>query len=234
MLPRRLLTVIALSAGIGIAAAITFATPALAKGPSQARITGPGLARPIVVSGSGEPGQPGALSTLATQTGLFTSMWGPNALAPPDQAPVLHTPPPQALLGPRYTIAYTVPGVPPQPGEQYGQIRQDLYPYAVGGPVSYTPHGQQGFSGPIQYSGWLRASPHLARTLARLGVPARSSLLTTAKAPRAARRVATRPASSRTLLWLIASAALLAAALLAGAALRLHHHKPTAHGAVSP
>ena len=233
MLPRRLFTVIALAAGMSIAAAVTFATPALAKGPSQARITGPGLARPIAVSGSGEPGQPGVLSTLATQTGLFTAMWGANAITPA-QAPVIHTPPPQASLGPRYTITYTVPGVPPQPGEQYGRIRQDLYPRAVGGPVSYTPPGQQGFGGPLQHSGWLRASPHLPRTLARLGVRPRPSLLATAKAPHAARRAAARTASSRPLPWLIASAALLAAAVLAGAALRLRHHKPTAHGAASP
>ena len=48
---RRLIAVSALAAGMSIVAAMTLATPAFAKGPSQARITGPWLARAIVVSG---------------------------------------------------------------------------------------------------------------------------------------------------------------------------------------
>ena len=46
---RRLIVLTALAAGMSIATAMTLATPALAKGPSQARITGPGLASAIVV-----------------------------------------------------------------------------------------------------------------------------------------------------------------------------------------
>src|SRR5438876_964438 len=80
------------------------AAPALAKGPSQARITGPGLAHAIVVTGSGEPGQLGRLSTLAEQTGLFTALFGTNASVPPQTPPRLRTAPPKASLGPRYTI----------------------------------------------------------------------------------------------------------------------------------
>jgi hypothetical protein len=136
---RRLIVFAALAAGMSIAAAITLATPALAKGPSQARITGPGLARPIVVSGNGEPGQPGILGTLALQTKLFSVMFGPNVPEPPQ----LRTPP-AASLGPRYTIVYTVYGEFTRPGQQFGQIRQDLYPRADGGPVIYTPQGQPG------------------------------------------------------------------------------------------
>ena len=94
---------------MSIAAAMTLATPALAKGPSQARITGPGLARAIVVSGNGEPGEQGRLASLAEQTGLFTVMFGAGVSGP---APArLHTAPPGASLGPRYTVVYTVPGV---------------------------------------------------------------------------------------------------------------------------
>jgi hypothetical protein len=128
---RRLTAVTALAAAMSIAAAITLATPALAKGPSQARISGPGLAHAIVVSGNGEPGQPGTLSTLAQQTWLFSVMFGPNAPMPAQLRP----PPRAASLGPRYTIIYTVYGQFTRPGEQYGQIRQDLYPRAAGGPV---------------------------------------------------------------------------------------------------
>jgi len=56
---RKLIAVTTLAIAMSIAAAVTLATPALAKGPSQATITGPGLAHTIVVSGHGEPGLPG-------------------------------------------------------------------------------------------------------------------------------------------------------------------------------
>ena len=161
---RRLIVVTALAAGMSIAAAVALATPALAKGPSQARITGPGLVHAIVVSGGGEPGQPGKLASLAEQTSLFTVIFGADGGVP---APArLRTPPPKASLGPQYTVIYTVPGVTPQPGQQFGRIRQNVYPQALGGPVMYTPPGQRGFGQPLQATGWLRGSPQLARTLA--------------------------------------------------------------------
>src|SRR5262245_66106346 len=117
---RRLIVLTALAAGMSIAAAITLAAPALAKGPSQARITGPGLAHAIVVSGSGEPGQPGMLAPLALPTRLFSVMFGPNAPVPPQ----LHTPPPKASLRPQYTIIYTVPSSFPTPDKPLVKIRQ--------------------------------------------------------------------------------------------------------------
>jgi len=226
---RRLIVLTAVAAGMSIAAAMTLATPALAKGPSQARITGPGLVHAIVVSGDGEPGQQGRLATLAGQTSLFTVLFGAGGSVP---APArLRTPPPQASLGPRYTILYTVPGVTPRPGEEFGRIRQDLYPHANGGPVIYTPPGQPGFGQALQATGWLRGSPQLTRALALLGVPPRSG-------PPAAQQTGLRPrtlsavahqAGSRTRGWLIASAAAIAAAALAGTALRLRRRKPPHH-----
>jgi hypothetical protein len=225
---RRLTVVTALAAGMSIAAAITMATPALAKGPSEARITGPGLARAIVVSGNGEPGQLGRLATLAVQTRLFTVLFGANAGVPAQPPPRLRTPPPKAALGPRYTIIYTVPGVTPQPGAQLGRIRQDLYPRATDGPLVYTPPDQQGFGGPPPLTGWLRATPRLPRTLAQLGVPPPPA---TRAAPQTRRPAAAHPAAapqarSRTLLWLIAPATAIAAAALAGTVLLLRRRKP--------
>src|SRR5690349_23701554 len=117
---RRMIAVAALAAAMSIAAAITLATPALAKGPTQARISGPGLAHAIVVSGNGEPGQLGRLSTLAVQTGLFTVMFGAVASVTTQTPRQLGTSPPNASLGPGYAIIYTVPGVTPRPGEQFG------------------------------------------------------------------------------------------------------------------
>lgn len=222
---RRLIVVTALAAGMSITAAITLATPALAKGPSQARISGPGLAHAIVVSGNGEPGQPGMLDTLAVQTDLFTVMFGANATVPAQTPPQLRTPPRKASLGPRYTISYTVPGVTPQPGQRFGRVRQDLYPHAAGGPVIYTPPGQHGFGGPIQVTGWLQASSHLPRTLARLGVPSRLGTRAAPQSRSAIHPAAAHQAGSPALAWLIASAIATAAAALAGAVL-LRRRRP--------
>ena len=225
---RRLIVVTALAAGMSIAV-ITLATPALAKGPSQARITGPGLARAIVVSGAGEPGQQGTLAVLAGQTGLFTVLFGADASVPSQTPTQLRPQPPKASLGPRYTVTYTVPGVTPQPGEQFGRIHQDLYPGAVGGPIIYTPPGQDGFGQPLQVTGWLRASPQLTRTLAQLGVPSRSGTQSAPQTrPLVARPAAAHQAGSPALAWLIASAAAIAAAALASTGLLLRHRKSAA------
>src|SRR5215471_7863445 len=219
---RKLIAVTTLAVGMSIAAAVTLATPALAKGPSQATITGPGLAHTIVVSGNGEPGLPGTLATLAGETSLFTVLFGADETGLP--APVrLHTPLRKASLGPRYTVIYTVPGVTPQPGEQFGRIHQDLYPGAAGGPIIYTPPGQDGFGQPLQGTGWLRASPQLTRTLAQLGVPSRSGTQSAPQTrPPAAHPAAAHQAGSPALGWLIAAAALASAGLL------LRRRKPAA------
>src|SRR5579859_3768739 len=228
---RRLITVTALAAGLSVAAAISLATPALAKGPSQASITGPGLVRAIVVSGEGEPGQQGTLAVLAGQTGLYTALFGADIGIP--QTPTsLRTPPPKAALGPRYTVSYTVPGVTSQPGEQFGRIVQDLYPDAVGGPVIYTPPGQGGFGQSLQVTGWLRASRQLTRTLAQLGVPLRPVTPASPRTrPSAVHSAAARQMGSPALAWLVAAAVGIAAAVgLAAAALaaaaRRRHRKP--------
>jgi hypothetical protein len=229
-MPRRLITVTALAAGMSIAAAVLPATPALAKGPSQASITGPGLVRAIVVADGGEPGQQGTLAVLAGQTGLFTAMFGPDVSLPVQTPARLRTPPPEASLGPQYTVIYTVPGVTPRPGEQSGRIRQDLYPAAAGGPVVYTPPGQAGFGQPLQVTGWLRAGPGLARTLGQLGIRPQPG---TSQAPQprlpAAPPAAAHHVGSPALPWLIAAAVAIAlSAALAVTALRRRHRKPAA------
>ncbi|MDR0342637.1 MAG: hypothetical protein LBI49_05870, partial [Nocardiopsaceae bacterium] len=170
---RRLIAFTALTAGVTTAVTLALAAPALAKGPSQASLTGPGLARPVVVSGNGEPGQPGsALASLAQQTGLFMAMFGTGVSMPGPHR--LVTPPRRSSRGPRYTVVYTVPGVQPQPGQEFGRVRQFLYPRAADGPVIDTPPGQHGFGqGHLPVTGWFRGSDRLARTLARLGIPPR-------------------------------------------------------------
>jgi hypothetical protein len=135
------------------------AAPALAKGADQATIAGPGLTRTIVVGGSGEPGQGTSLSDLAEGSGLFDAMFN-------DDAATLTAAAPTAALGPRYTMTFRVPG-----GAKPAMIRQDLYPAAAGGPVTFTPPGQKVFDTNPVASGWFRAPDGFGTLLTKLGVP---------------------------------------------------------------
>ena len=227
---RRFIVLTLLAAGTAIAVTAALATPALAKGATQASITGPGLARPVTVSAQGEalPGQGDTLSSLAEQTGLFTVLFGPNIgdVYTPDKPSPLRTPPAAATLGPKYTVTYTVPGITPAPGQADGQIRQYLYPRAAGGPVIYTLPGQQGFGQPLQATGWLRGTPQLTATLTRLGVPAGTSLPSApgsaASAPAApAQAAAPKPDDTTAPAWLIATIASAVAIAIASTALWL-------------
>jgi len=224
-MPRRFIALTSLAAGAAIAVTVSLATPALAKGTTQASITGPGLARPVtvsVVAGSEAlPEQGDALSSLADQTGLFTVLFGPNIgnVAISDTPSRLRTPPAAATLGPKYTVTYTVPGVTPAPGQARDQIRQYLYPRAAGGPVIYTLPGQQGFGQPLQATGWLRGTPRLTATLTRLGIPAVASLPAGPAPTAPALAAAPRPNDATAPAWLIATIASAAAIVIAGTAL---------------
>ena len=89
---RRFIILTSLAAGTAIAVTAAVATPALAKGATQASITGPGLARPVTISAQGEalPGQGDTLSSLAGQTGLFTVLFGPGSGTPGRAVPAAH------------------------------------------------------------------------------------------------------------------------------------------------
>jgi hypothetical protein len=141
--------------------ALALATAAQGKGPAAARIDGPGLAHPIVLKGFGEPGSGSPLGRLVGGTGFFAVTFGQV----PD--PVLRQRP-QGRLGPRYTVAYTVPG---PDGDD--TIRQDLYPYARPQPLSYTPAGQRFFGDQLTYGGWIRGSADLRAALVSAGLPER-------------------------------------------------------------
>jgi hypothetical protein len=218
---RRFIVLTSLAAGTALAVTAALATPALAKGATQASITGPGLARPVIVPVQGEalPGEGDTLSRLAGQTGLFTVLFGVGGT--PDGPSPMRPPPASASLGPEYTLTYTVPGVIPAPGQANGQIRQDVYPHAAGGPVIYTLPGQKGFGQPLHATGWLRGTPQLAATLARLGVPA-SAPLPSAPGPAAsARAIVPKPDVAAAPAWLIATIASAAAIAIAGTAMWL-------------
>jgi hypothetical protein len=187
--------------------------PAFAKGADQATITGPGLAQAIVLSGEGEPGTSGdSLGQLANGGGLFLAMFGPSEgqqLAP--SAPV-------GALGPKYEVAFRVPGGAPTPDV----VRQDLYPLAAGGPVTYTPPDQTELAGRTT-GGWYRAPNGFAAMLAKVGIPglavagtgpASRAATSGAAASRVANQAADQPEAAPAPSWQPASVGVLVAAVL--------------------
>src|SRR2546430_11377348 len=84
------------------AAALVLPATAAAKGPSEAKLTGPGLSSTLTITGNGEGDTSTDLGLLVQETGFFPEVYGqsPN--------PLLRTKPTD--LGPRYIVVYTVPG----------------------------------------------------------------------------------------------------------------------------
>jgi hypothetical protein len=137
-------------------AAFALAPAALAKGPSEASIKGPGLSKVITITGPEQEGSP--LMSFAEQAGFFPAAFGqePSPLLPG---------PPNGDLGPKYRIAYEVPGG----NNDMFHITQDLYPYASPSAVTYMPEGQEIFD-MTTHGGWF-SSPLLKDTLVAAGLP---------------------------------------------------------------
>jgi hypothetical protein len=174
--PRVLVRVLA-----GMVAALTLLalapTAALAKGASAATIDGGGPggpgnspSGPITLGGNGEPGSGTDLGTLAELSGLFPAMFGQSPDPMLDAAPT-----PTGRLGARYTITWTIP----DGSGTARQIRQDVYPYAAGGPVTYTKPGQLVFDESTR-GGWYKASDGLRQHLISLGLPNKAPLVSAA------------------------------------------------------
>ena len=147
-------------ATLAVAALLVLAAAAVAKGPSQASIEGPGLDHELVLAGGGE-GPGSALGDLTVGAGFFPALFGqsPDPLLPGR---------PSGELGPKYTITYTVPG----PSGSEKEISQQLYPYADRGPVTYMPAGQQIFDdAQTTRGGWYAATQSLKDTLIEAGLP---------------------------------------------------------------
>ena len=134
-------------------AAALLAPAAFAKGPSEASITGPGLSKTITFKGMSDS------SALTEYAGVFPSAFGQS----PD--PMLKGRP-SGKLGPRYTVRYVVPG----PNSKAFRLRQDLYPYAQGGAVTYMKPGQSIFDMKT-IGGWYPAGDALKQLLVRAGLP---------------------------------------------------------------
>jgi hypothetical protein len=146
--------------------ALATAPAALAKGPTHAEITGPGLAHPIVYNGYGEGGVGGGgFASFVEGVGFFPAMFGqqPNPMLAGR---------PRGELGPAYTIRYRVPT-----GDSPATIVQTLYPYAAGGAVVYTKPGQRLF-GTATPGGWFRAWSSVKLLLVDRGLPATAPVTT--------------------------------------------------------
>lgn len=148
---------VSVAAAVAVLAALV-ATSALAKGASEATVTGPGLGGGISLTGEGQTGG-GRLMQLAEDAGFFPAVFvtTPN--------PMLSTRP-VGELGPGYTITYEMPG--PTGGTQ---LRQDLYPFAQPSPVTYMKPGQRYFGTEKTVGGWYVASTALKDDLVAVGLP---------------------------------------------------------------
>jgi hypothetical protein len=142
-------------AAVALALVVALAGPAQAKGIQSATITGPGLDEPIDFSPP--DGDGGDLAAL-------TAVW--EAMPGQPQPPALMDEAPTGQLGPQYRITWRFLTGP----DDVTAIRQDLYPYADGGPLVHTPAGQPIFDQSTP-GGWREAPVALRDRLRSLGVP---------------------------------------------------------------
>ena len=150
-------------------------TAAQAKGASGATISGGGSGGlpggPINIKGDGEPGSGSDLSTLAEEAGMWAVLFEGGQAGGVKDAPT-----PAAQRGPRYTITWTFPNG----AGTDDKVRQFVWPYAAGGPVTYLAPGQKVLDTRTE-GGWYKASDVLRTSLIGLGLPDRPAL--TAPAP---------------------------------------------------
>lgn len=153
-----------------LALALALAPPALAKGPLEASLEGPGLEAPLQFGGWTDPGateDPGRapLGRLAEAAGFFPASFGQSTVGP------ILAKRPKGDLGPRYTLTYGLGG--PEGDEE--RIVQDVYPYARPHPVTYMAPGQPFYETMRTRGGWFVATspnaPPLDYILRDAGLP---------------------------------------------------------------
>ena len=152
-------------------------TAAQAKGASAAKISGGGPGGlpggPIDMKGDGEPGSGTSLANLAEAAGVFALLWEDGQPGALTSAPL-----PPAQRGARYTVTWTFPNG--DAGED--QVRQSVWPYAAGGPLTFMATGQKVLDGTTK-GGWYRAGDNLRQLLITLGLPNRAPLATPTPTP---------------------------------------------------
>jgi hypothetical protein len=151
-------------------------TAAQAKGASGATISGGGPGGlpggPINLKGDGEPGSGTNLANLAQAAGVWALLFedGPGG--------ELASAPATANRGPRYTITWIFPN---GAGTE-DKVRQSVWPYAAGGPLTFMASGQPVLDATTK-GGWYQAADNLRQSLIALGLPSREPLTAPATAP---------------------------------------------------
>ena len=154
-------------------------TAAQAKGATGATISGGGSGGlpggPISLKGDGEPGSGTNLANLAQAAGVWALLFedGPGG--------ELASAPATANRGPRYTITWTFPN---GAGTE-DKVRQSVWPYAAGGPLTFMASGQPVLDATTK-GGWFQAADNLRQSLIALGLPSREPLTATSPAAPAA------------------------------------------------
>jgi hypothetical protein len=137
----RILAVSMVASGLALVS-----TAASAKGLEKVTVSGPGLASAVGLTDA-------SANDLARKSGFFGQT--------PD---VFTAEPPAGSLGPRYVATYRFTL------NELTLFRQHLYPFAVVGPLTYTPPQQASLDGTSR-GGWSRAGPDLTLLLVDAGVP---------------------------------------------------------------
>ncbi|HSO52260.1 MAG TPA: hypothetical protein VL330_05835 [Actinomycetes bacterium] len=190
-------------------------TAAQAKGASAATISGGGPGGlpggPITLEGDGEPGSGTDLANLAEEAGVFALLFedGPGG--------ELASAPATTRRGPRYTITWTFPN---GAGTE-DKVRQSVWPYAAGGPLTFMDSGQPVLDATTK-GGWFQATDTLRLSLISLGLPSRQPLTAPTPASPATPSAPAQPAAApdpAPALWprLVIGLALLLAVTAAGA-----------------
>jgi hypothetical protein len=168
------------------------ATAASAKGPAAATVDGDGYEAPVALDLDGH-------WALVEDLGFFATVFRTEPDPTLDGAPA-------GDLGPRLVVSWEVPG----PGGDVDVVRQDVYPYAEAGPVTYLAPGQA-VMGQRSYGGWFAAPAGLADDLVAAGLPAPRAAAT---APADAGPAGSGPARSGVLVGAVVAAALVGAGLV--------------------
>jgi hypothetical protein len=201
-------------------AAVLFAIPvaAVAKEslPTAATIHGNDLAAPITLRGNAEPYIGTDLAILVQHGGLLAAM-----VQPPQESGLVPNRP-SSDLGARYTVTYLIPHA----AGGTAKVRQDLYPYAAGGPVTYTPAGQLSGEGRRVQAGWWQATPGFRGSLIALGLPDRPAL--GAPTPKPAKPPAPAPRAASAAGWWIAGGTIASVLLLGAGTVLLVRRRPRA------
>jgi hypothetical protein len=145
---------------LGVVAAVAVALPAQAKIEGTAFVSGPGLPGGGAGAGGGSGG--GSIRMDGSDGNGYPIISG---LVEPDR---FLTSKPTGDLGPRYQARLLITTPNRQP-----DVVQHLYPFAEGGPVLYTPPGQDFIMAPSGQAtgGWYRMPSELLRELRDRGLP---------------------------------------------------------------